>query len=197
MARTQGSRAEITGPLIRENALRLIARHGYAAVSMRKIADAVGVQVGALYGHIPDKQALLMDLMRSHMDQLMDDWRDDPGNEPLARLERFVRFHIGYSIDHSDGVFLSYMELRNLEPDNFREISALRRGYEDALETILRDGQSAGVMRINDARLTTMALIAMLTGVSNWYRAGGRLDRQRVGDLYWDLARGAVGADPS
>ena len=101
MARTQGSRAEITGPLIRENALRLIARHGYAAVSMRKIADAVGVQVGALYGHIPDKQALLMDLMRSHMDQLMDDWRDDPGNEPLARLERFVRFHIGYSIDHS------------------------------------------------------------------------------------------------
>lgn len=194
MARTQGSRAEITGPLLRDEARRLFARQGYAAVSMRQIAAAVGVQAGALYAYTPDKQALLHDLLESHMQELLDAWSDDPAEGPLARLERFVRFHIGFSIDHPDAVFLSYMELRNLTPENFTRIAALRGQYEAILERILRDGVASGVMRIEDAKLTTLALIAMLTGVTNWYREGGRLDRDRIVQIYWGLARGAVGA---
>ena len=69
-----------------------------------------------------------------------------------------------------------------------------RRKYENALELILRDGQAAGALQVEDARLSAMALIGMLTAVTNWYRAGGRLDRDRIGDIYWGLARGAVGA---
>lgn len=193
MARTQGSRAEITGPLVRQAARRLFARHGYAAVSMRQIAAAVGVQAGALYAYTPDKQALLADLLRDHMELLLAAWEDE-GGDPLARLERFVRFHIGYSLDHPDEVFLSYMELRNLTPDNHAAIATLRGRYETALADILRAGAEAGVMRVADARLAAMALIAMLTGVTNWYREGGRLDRAAVADHYWTLARGAVGA---
>lgn len=194
MARTQGSKAEITGPLIREVALRLFARHGYAAVSMRQIAREVGVQAGALYAYTPDKQALLFDLMESHMERLLASWQDRPDAPPLARLERFVRFHIDDSLDHSDAVFLSYMELRNLDEENHRKISAMRRRYENFLEVILRDGLAHGTIRVEDSRLASMALIAMLTGVTNWYRAGGRLDRERIGDIYWGLAKGAVGA---
>lgn len=194
MARTQGSRADITGPLIREQALRLFARHGYAAVSMRQIASAVGVQAGALYTYTPDKQALLADLLSEHMEQLMAAWTDDPDQPPLDRLERFVRFHIAFSLDHPDAVFLSYMELRSLTSENHAAIAALRRRYEDALACILRAGQAAGVMAVPDIRLTAMALIAMLTGVTNWYRESGRLDRARVADVYWELAKGAVGA---
>lgn len=194
MARTQGSRAEITGPLLRDEARRLFARQGYAAVSMRQIAAAVGVQAGALYAYTPDKQALLADLLESHMQDLLAAWSDDSSAPPLDRLERFVRFHIGFSLDHADAVFLSYMELRNLTPGNFARIAALRGRYEAILEDILRAGVAAGQMRIEDPKLTTLALIAMLTGVTNWYREGGRLDRERITQIYWGLARGAVGA---
>ena len=194
MARTTGSRADITGPLIRAEARRLFARHGYAAVSMRQIAAAVGVQAGALYAYTADKQALLADLLGDHMERLLDAWRDTGEAPPLARLERFVRFHIDYSLDHADAVFLSYMELRSLDAANHARIAGLRRDYEDALERILRDGVAAGQMAVAEPRVAAMALIGMLTGVTNWYRSGGRLDRGRVGDIYWQLARGAVGA---
>ncbi|RJE83812.1 TetR/AcrR family transcriptional regulator [Paracoccus onubensis] len=195
MARTQGSRADITGPLIREQARRLFARQGYAAVSMRQIAAEVGVQAGALYAYTKDKQTLLFELLEEHMLELLAAWQDDPAGMPLDRLEKFVRFHIDFSLDRSDAVFLSYMELRNLDPENHARIAELRGRYEDALEAILRDGVGAGVMKIDDSRLATMALIAMLTGVTNWYREGGRLDRERIGDIYWRLAQGAVRAE--
>lgn len=194
MARTQGSRADVTGPLIRDAARRLFARHGFAAVSMRQIAAEVGVQVGTIYGYTADKQALLADLMRDHMQGLLAAWQDRPASPPVERLEHFVRFHIDTSLDRADDVFLSYMELRNLSPENHAEIAGLRRRYEGALQRILDDGAAAGVMRPGDTRLASMALIAMLTGVTNWYRDGGRLDRAALHRHYGALVRGAVGA---
>lgn len=195
MARKTGSHSEITGPRIREAALRLFARHGFAAVSMRQIAAEVGVQAGALYLYTPDKETLLFDLLKSHMDELLAAWAAEPKEDaPLARLERFVRFHIRFNLERPDAVFLSYMELRNLGPENFRRIEALRKAYEDELETILRDGAKAGLLSIPDTKIATLAIIAMLTGVTTWYREGGRLSRDRVGDIYWDMVRKAVSA---
>jgi len=74
-------------------------------------------------------------------------------------------------------------------------VAGLRRRYEDALERILQDGAVSGAFRVPDSRLATMALIAMLTGVNTWYRDGGRLSRDRVTEIYWDMVRRAVAAD--
>ncbi|MFZ0098496.1 MAG: TetR/AcrR family transcriptional regulator [Gemmobacter sp.] len=194
MARKTGSHSDITGPKIRAAAERLFARHGYAAVSMRQIAAEVGVQAGALYLYTPDKQSLLAGLMRDHLEALIASWQaQEPAGNPRDRLRQFVHFHIGYHIDRPDAVFIAYMELRNLEPDRFAEIEALRRRYEAELEAILRDGQTAGAFELADPRLATMALIAMLTGVTNWYREGGRLSRAEVEELYADMALRSVG----
>ena len=195
MARKTGSHSEITGPRIRDAALKLFARHGFAAVSMRQIAAEVGVQAGALYLYTPDKETLLFDLLKAHMDDLLMAWgAEDPGGGPVARLEGFVRFHIRFNLERPDAVFLSYMELRNLGAANFAAIEALRKTYETRLETILRDGQGAGAFTLPDAKIATLAIIAMLTGVNTWYREGGRLSRAAVGDLYWDMVRKSVAA---
>lgn len=193
MARKTGSHSQITGPKVREAAARLFARHGFAAVSMRQIAGEVGVQAGALYLYTPDKQTLLFDLMREHMDELLAAWAaQGKGVAPLAQLETFVRFHIGFHLDRPDAVFIAYMELRNLGVENFAVIEGLRKRYEDVLEQILHQGQQAGVFQVPDTKLAMMALIAMLTGVNTWYREGGRLSRDMVEEIYWDMTRKAV-----
>ncbi|MDW4550326.1 TetR/AcrR family transcriptional regulator [Defluviimonas sp. D31] len=195
MARKTGSHSEITGPRIRAAALKLFARHGFAAVSMRQIAAEVGVQAGALYLYTPDKETLLFDLLKEHMDELIAAWEAEPqGKSPRERLEAFVRFHIRFNLDRPDAVFLSYMELRNLGPANFAAIEALRRDYENRLEEILDEGQAAGIFAAPDTKLATLAIIAMLTGVNTWYREGGRLSRDRVGAIYWDMVRKSVAA---
>jgi len=193
MARKTGSHSQITGPKVRAAATRLFARHGFAAVSMRQIASEVGVQAGALYLYTPDKQTLLFDLMREHMDELLAAWNaQGKGIDPLAQLETFVRFHIGFHLDRPDEVFIAYMELRNLEAENFAVIERLRKRYEDVLEEILHQGQQAGVFKVPDTKLAMMALIAMLTGVNTWYREGGRLSRTMIEEIYWDMTRKAV-----
>ena len=85
------------------------------------------------------------------------------------------------------------MELRSLTPGNFAVIETKRRAYERILEDLLRAGVDEGAMKIEDVRITTMALIAMLTGVNTWYREGGRLPREQLDRMYWDMVRRMIG----
>ncbi|MEL6649109.1 MAG: TetR/AcrR family transcriptional regulator, partial [Pseudomonadota bacterium] len=188
-----GSHSDITGPRLRDAARSLFAIFGYAAVSMRQIAADVGVQAGALYNYTPDKQSLLFDLMKAHMDELLIAYDDamQPG-APLDQLEQFVSFHIRYHAARPEAVFIAYMELRNLTDENFAEIEALRRSYEARLEDILKAGVADGAFDVSDTRVAAMALIAMLTGVNTWFREGGRLSMDDVEALYWDMVRKSV-----
>ncbi|SFN46857.1 transcriptional regulator, TetR family [Roseovarius lutimaris] len=193
MARTQGSHSDITGPRVRDAALSLFARHGYAAVSMRQIAGAVGVQAGALYNYTPDKQTLLYELMKAHMDELLAARGGEPWpGDPMAALEAFTRFHIRFHARRPEAVFISYMELRNLSPENFAVIEGLRKTYETQLQDILQRGVAEGRFAVTDARITSMALIAMLTGVNTWFRDKGRLSLPEVEEIYCDMVRKAV-----
>lgn len=194
MARTTGSHADITGPRVRDAALRLFAERGYAAVSMRAIAAEVGVQAGALYNYTPDKQSLLFDLMTGHLNTLLAavDALDEA--EPRARLAEFVAFHIRFHADRPDAVFIAYMELRNLTGENFTAVEALRGAYENKLEAILAAGKAAGQFSIADTKITTLAIIAMLTGVGTWFRDGGRLSLDEVVAQYSQMVLQSVGA---
>ena len=196
MARTAGSDGSKTEAAIREAAVALIARRGFEGVSMRRLAEEVGVQAGALYRYFPTKQALLASMMRAHMRHLIGSWRaaKPEGAGPVEALEAFARFHVRYHIDRRDEVFINYMELRSLDPGNAAEIKALRKEYERELRAILAAGRAAGQFAVPDVAVTAMALIAMLTGVTTWRKPGGRLAPGEIEAVYVALALCAVGA---
>jgi len=195
MARKVGSVGAETADKVRMAAVALFARYGYAAVSMRQIAREIDLQAGAIYNHFPTKQHLLRGLLVEHMERLLRAWdaQEDRSLPPAAALIAFVRFHIRYHVRCGDEVFISYMELRNLEEDNFAEIEVLRRRYETNLRRILEAGTKAGVFRIGDLHVATMAIIAMLTGITAWYRRDGRLSLDEIEELYIDMIAGSVG----
>jgi AcrR family transcriptional regulator len=195
LARLAGSAGERTAEAIRKESLLLIARHGYDAVSMRMIAEAVGVQPGALYQYFTNKQQLLVTLLREHMERLLEAWSAErvENEEPKAALERFARFHIRYHFSRADEVFISYMELRALEPMGFKLIGALRKVYEKGLKDVLIEGHARGAFNLRDPHAASMAILSMLTGVSTWYRTGGRLSQQEIEDIYACMVLGSVG----
>ncbi|MCO6187452.1 TetR/AcrR family transcriptional regulator [Rhizobium sp. L1K21] len=197
MARLAGSNGEKTAGLIRAESLRLIARHGYDAVSMRQIADAVGVQASALYKYFPNKQQLLVTLLKEHMDELFAALDEEALDDLEAEeaLEAFARFHVRHHINRADAVFISYMELRALETENFKAVEALRRAYEARLKAILLRGQSAGVFAFEEAHVVAMAILSMLTGVNTWYRSGGRLSQARIEDIYAQMVLRSAGVE--
>ena len=81
-----------TARVILDKSLPLFARSGYAGVSMRNIASAVGISGAALYHHYPDKQSLYVATIgHAFADKAssIQTALDNTGT-PEQRLERFV-----------------------------------------------------------------------------------------------------------
>ncbi|MDH3665457.1 MAG: TetR/AcrR family transcriptional regulator [Paracoccaceae bacterium] len=198
MARRVGSDGLRTAAAIREAALRLIARYGYEAMSMRRLAEEIDLGAAALYRYFPNKQAMLFSLLKTHMDDLLAAWDEArlPRSAPAPqRLEAFTRFHIRHHLPRAEGVFLSYMELRSLTPANFDVIEGMRQVYEHDLAEILADGAKAGTLIMDEPRVTARAIIALLTGITTWYRESGPLDPAKIERIYWNIVARMTGVE--
>src|SRR3954463_10348686 len=182
MSRTVGSYGPKTMEAIRKAGLRLIFEHGYEAMSLRQLAAEVGIQAGSLYNHISTKQELLFDLIQDHINELLHqlDRALDGKQAPEERLRAFVAFHVTYHMTRKREVFIANSELRSLEPKNYEAIVALRGAYEQRLAAILAEGASEGVFEVADIQVATFAIIALLTGLTAWYRPGGRLTKEAI-----------------
>ena len=193
MARTLGSYAKLTKPKISEIALHLFAERGYAAVSMRQIAAKVGLQVGALYNYFPDKQTILSELLINHMENLLQTWHRQTLPEKSDKLlEFFVDFHIEYHLNRPEEVFIAYMELRNLNPDNFKKIEKLRNKYELILSKILSDGVNKNLFTCEETKIASLAIIGMLKEVNTWYKKDGRISVPEIKNIYQQIVLKAV-----
>ena len=190
-----GAMPSETKTSLRREALRLFSERGYSAVSMRELAEAVGMHQGGIYNHFASKQALLADLMASHIRALLEAHGEAMADhkDPREQLAAFVRHHVDYHLDFPQDVFLAYMELRNLEPENRQEIVALRNEYEHALRDILRDGRDEGAFTLSDPAIHARMLLSMLTGATTWYREGGALSREEVVACHLQAALQSVG----
>jgi AcrR family transcriptional regulator len=188
MARTIGSDGTKTRERIRLKALELTARHGFEALTMRQLAGAAGLQVGALYYHFPDKQALLFALMDAHLNALLE--TNQPGiGRPSDQLLAFCRKHIVFHVQNRQAGHVANNELRSLNREHLAAILKLRGQYEKRLRQILSEGVLSGEFDITQSPLMSAAILGMLNEVCVWYRDGGA---QTLEEVSLDYAAAAM-----
>src|SRR5215467_141262 len=167
-------------------AVQLFAEYGYHASSMRDIARISGIQAASIYYHYPGKQALLVEIMDTHMRDLNAHLQRIV-QESLSveqRLYEAIANHIRLHTTYKAEFFIIDTEIRALEEENRTYILAQRDRYEALLQQLLLEGMEQGIFRRTDAKVSSYAIIAMCTEVAKWFRPGGRLSVQQVIDIY-------------
>ncbi len=170
-------------------AVQLIAQYGYHAATMRDIARISGIQAASIYYHYASKQALLVEIMDTHMRGLNANLqRLVQASTPVQqRLHEAIANHIRLHTTYKAEFFIIDTEIRALEDGQRSAILALRDQYESMLQSLLREGMEQRVFRQVDIKVASYALIAMCTEVATWFRPGGRLSVQQVIDLYTQM----------
>jgi len=109
-----------TRAAILEQAIPLFANIGFAGVSMREIAKAVGITPAALYYHFSDKETLYFEAMRYAYADQAESFKMALQLEvtPRQRLESFVLQLTQYLYDKPD--FQRLMQRERLDGDEHR-----------------------------------------------------------------------------
>ena len=176
-------------------AVQLFAQYGYHAATMRDIARISGIQAASIYYHYPSKQALLVEIMDTHMRNLNANLqRIVQESLPIEqRLHEAIANHIRLHTTYKAEFFIIDTEIRALEEEQRGAILALRDQYERLLQGLLREGMEQSILRQVDIKVASYALIAMCTEVATWFRPDGRLSVQQVIDIYtWMITDGLL-----
>ncbi len=170
-------------------AVELFAKYGYHAATMREIARIAGIQAASIYYYYAKKQALLVEIMETHMLRLNANLEHIVSQQDTVqqRLYEAIANHIRLHTSFKSEFFIIDTEIRALEGDNLDKILALRDQYESLLQKLLQEGVEQGILRQTDVKVSSYAIIAMCTEVANWFRPSGRLTVQQVIDFYTQM----------
>src|SRR4051812_25981069 len=118
---------------IEEAASELFRERGYAATSVRDIAQALNLQGGSLYAHMASKEDVLWSIVCRAADRFnaqIGAIAADVTATPADRLRRMIVAHVGVvtSIQKDAAVFLH--EWRFLSADRRTEMLGRRDSYE-------------------------------------------------------------------
>lgn len=162
-----------TSDKILRAALKLFARGGADAVSMRRVADAVGITPMAIYRHFPNREALLKRLSDDSFQAIAHEWAAHATHpDVLERLSALLTPYLDYALANPhlfDHAFSLRRDDARRFPEDFRERqSPTLTVIADAID----EGMRHGVLRADDPWDVAMTLWAHAHGLIALYRAG-------------------------
>jgi len=173
-------------------AMRLFNERGYAATSLRDLAEATGISSSTLYHHYKNKQQILYTGLCRFMEyfnrtiipelQNLDD-------SPTERITHASRLHIELSIERATELRHVRQFKASLTEQQLRHLLDMQWHYQDELRTVIKAGVASGEFAVADLGLTTMAIMDMLNGVRGWYNSGGSMSIDEITEYYAGLVR--------
>lgn len=162
---------ETTRQAIEGAAIRVFARHGFAASSIRHIANEAGLSVGSIYRHYAGKEALFDKLLQQAAVGLESASRALSGTgDPLATVRGFTRdFLTDLATDHGAAEFylvVNHGFLSDTPAGTAARLAADQRSLWDTFAGLIRRGQAAGQFAPGDPEQLTAFYFAMLSGMA-------------------------------
>lgn len=163
------------------NAARaLFEREGADNVSMRKVAEAVGITATAIYRHFPNREALLERISDDSFEEIARHWdAHRQARDPLARLLATQQIYLDYALAYPhlfDHAFLAHRRNARRFPADF---VAGQSPTANVMHDAVVEAQASGQLRADDAWALTMAV---------WAHAHGLIALQRAGRFSFDEA---------
>ncbi|WP_238383479.1 TetR/AcrR family transcriptional regulator [Nocardioides sp. JS614] len=186
-ANARGERARLR---LLDAALSAFATQGFHGTSTRDIAEAAAMSPAAVYVHYRTKEELLFQLsLHGHREirRVVETALGRP-EPPAARLRGLVADYTAWHArSHVQARVLQY-EFAALLPEHAEQIAAIRGAIEAMFQGAITDGVDAGIFRIDDVKMTSLALLSLGIDVARWFRPGGARSPDEIGNYYGEIA---------
>jgi len=167
--------ASPTARRIATAARRLLDKEGAEAVTMRRVAVAVGITPMAIYRHYPDRSSLLNALADEGFDELAAQLANKRFSGSIEqRLTKMGEIYLEHALQHPrlfELMFLKPREGARRYPQDFK---AGRSPTANLMTEVVQEGMDSGYFRKDDAWEIVFEIGALSHGLIMLY-LGGRM----------------------
>lgn len=171
-------------------AAELFREKGYAASSMRDLAQKLGIEAASLYSHIKSKEEILQSLCFDMASEFLKSLNAVEAQQMPAsqKLTLGIVGHIQVMAKDliASAVFMN--EHRHLSQPHLREFLLLRINYINRFKKIIEDGVANGEFKAEiDKKLAVMTLFSSLNWMPMWYDPTTGINPDELGKQLADM----------
>ncbi len=176
-------------------AVRLVVRQGYAATTMREIAQEAGLSVAGLYHHYPRKHDLLaaaMELTMKELHERVGAARQE-GETPAERFALMVEALALFHVHRPELAFIGASEMRSFEEPEATQIREQRNDLQHRIDTEALAAIDDGTFAAAEPLPALRAISTMCTSLPQWFRPDGSLTPDEIAREFARLALAMLG----
>lgn len=171
-------------------AAELFRQKGYAAASMRDLAQMLGIEAASLYSHIKSKEEILrtlcFDMAAEFRASLVEVEQQDASAS--EKLRRGIIGHIQVMARDLTASAVFMNEHRHLSQPYLRDFLLLRINYINRFKRIIEAGMQSGEFKDTiDKKLAVMTLFSSLNWMPMWYDPVGTIEPVELGRQLADM----------
>ena len=171
---------------ILKKAAQMFREKGFAATSMRDLAETVGIEAASLYNHIRSKNEMLESIcfdVANRFTIFMDEL--ESGNQgTIKKIETLLRFHIKQMIETFEEVIVCDREWKHLDEPYLSNFHNQRRSYRKRFAAIIEEGISKNEIKKIDAPTAVLIMLHSVNGIESWHRSTAKISCKRPGRQY-------------
>lgn len=170
MAKIKAKKNGTKKDVITKTGAGLFRKKGFAASSMRELADNIGVEASSLYNHIGSKSEILRSIcfkvandFNTHLQEV-----EKMEGSIVEKLENLVSFHIHMMLDNYDEVYVANHEWKQLEEPYLSNFLSQRKTYEGRLVDIINSGIQKGELKKMHPHVAVLVILSSVRGLEFW-----------------------------
>ncbi len=170
-----------------------------SSLTIKQVADELGMTKGNLYYYFKDKQDILYHCHMRSMEISLRALSDARalGRTPSEKLRILLVRHIRGIIDDGFGGILQ-TDLEKIRPSQRKQYIAKRDELERGVRLFIEDGVRSGEFVCADVKLTGFAILGGINWIPKWYRPSGPFTSaeiaEHMADYYLRGLRSGAGA---
>ncbi len=172
------------------SAAELFREKGYAASSMRDLAQKLGIEAASLYSHIKSKEEILQQLCFDMATEFRKSLTEVEKKNVTAteKLRQGIIGHIQVMAKDLTASAVFMNEHRHLSQPFLNDFLLLRINYINRFKAIIEDGTKKGEFKETiDKKLAVMTLFSSLNWMPMWYDPQSKIDPQNLGQQLADM----------
>ena len=183
MATAQRKKASKKELILRRAAV-MFREKGFAATSMRDLAETVGIEAASLYNHIRSKneilEAICFDV--ANIFNMNIETVEASQQKAITKIDNLLRFHIRQMIENYEEVYVSDREWKHLEDPYLSNFQTQRRNYRKKFASIIEEGIAKNEIKKIDASTAVLILLHAVSGIESWHRSKTKINAQELED---------------
>ncbi|WP_436521315.1 TetR/AcrR family transcriptional regulator [Actinoplanes sp. HUAS TT8] len=145
---------------------------GLESITLRRIADELGVRPGLISHYFPVAEELVAEAFGATASSELDELLPPSDAAPLERFRWFFEASIGEMFDDVSRLWLNARHLSRYRPPLHAEVNRQQDNWHARLTALIADGVAAGGFTAADAGAAATRILVAIDGVSTYVNVG-------------------------